>query len=122
MDKQTLEDVNQILANEYLNKKEQILKDETSGEIGSCRATELRTKLVGMMMAVEIIQKEINNIKEYNYKCRECNHIVYKNDIIRATKNYLDIIPQYNIDRNIRVCPSCGTIFENDYGFESVTK
>jgi len=63
MDKQTLEEIRTIICNEYLDKKEQILKDELSGEIGSYRATEQRTKLIGMMSAIEIIQKEIKNIK-----------------------------------------------------------
>jgi hypothetical protein len=67
MDKQTLEDIRTIICNEYLNKKDEILKDELNGKIGSCRATELRTKLIGMMTTVEIIQREIKNTINNNY-------------------------------------------------------
>ena len=58
MNKQTLDEIRAIICEEYINKKEEILKDEISGKIDTKRALEQRMKLIGMMMVVEIIQKE----------------------------------------------------------------
>jgi hypothetical protein len=69
MNKQTLEEIKTILVDQYLNEKDKILEDELNGNIGSCRATEQRTKLIGMMTAVEIIQREIKKIEmEFEYR------------------------------------------------------
>ena len=54
-------------------------------------------------------QLKVKSLKRY--RCKACDNIIISpNNIIRATKNYLDLMPQYNIDYNIRVCPICGTI------------
>jgi hypothetical protein len=69
MDKQTLENIRQIIVNEYLNKKDEILEQEKSDKITSERANEQRTKLIGMMTAVEIIQREIKKVEtEFEYR------------------------------------------------------
>ena len=66
MDKETLENIRQIIVNEYLNKKDEILVQEKSNKITSERANEQRTKLIGMMTAVEVIQREIKNTTNNN--------------------------------------------------------
>jgi len=114
MNKQTLEDISQIIVNEYLNKKDEIFEQEKSDKITSERANEQRTKLIGMMTAVEVIQKEIKNIKVDNYKCEECEGISSAEEINKATIKYFktnDIEPitgdKYDGDY---MCPKCNEL------------
>jgi rubredoxin len=68
----------------------------------------------------ELFMKQLK--RRSKYKCKSCSDEVFKSEIIKAPKNYLDITPSYNRNFNLRVCPSCGVIFDNNEGFENMIK
>lgn len=67
-----------------------------------------------------LIMKQLK--RRSKYKCKSCGEEVFKSEIIRATKNYLEIIPSCNKNFNLRVCPKCGVIFDDNEGFEKIIK
>ena len=87
MSKQTLENIKTIIVNEYLNKKDEIFEEEKADIIDSKRAEEKRNKLIGMMTAVEIIQREI---KKQNFENTMFEHDKYK--IVKEKDNPLKYI------------------------------
>lgn len=115
MNKKMLDEIRAIICEEYINKKEQILKDEISGKIDSKRALEQRMKLIGMMTAVEIIQREYMKAED-DYKCFECGKISSAEDIDNSTKNYfggdIESITSINKVGSDFICPKCKEIVE----------